>query len=179
MLSSLLPYIRNLLDFFFQNADSETTSAKIHGSEVNEDACELSLGSTEADNADYAKDKNYSRNIEGTGTVEVQQKGKRYYRRKPEIEESVNHLEDTKEACSGTEEGQQLCDFKGKFDCEVEAAKTSRASVKGPRKRSKKVLFEGGMMVFASKKVFFPCSLFLFFFPLVCNFYSQMLLYPR
>ncbi|XP_052881896.1 protein ALWAYS EARLY 3 isoform X3 [Gossypium arboreum] len=125
------------------NADSETTSAKIHGSEVDEDACELSLGSTEADNADYAKDKNYSRNIEGTGTVEVQQKGKRYYRRKPEIEESVNHLEDTKEACSGTEEGQQLCDFKGKFDCEVEDAKTSRASIKGPRKRSKKVLFEG------------------------------------
>ncbi|TYH82554.1 hypothetical protein ES332_D02G069500v1 [Gossypium tomentosum] len=125
------------------NADSVTTSAKIHGSEVDEDACELSLGSTEADNADYAKDKNYSRNIEGTGTVEVQQKGKRYYRRKPEIEESVNHQEDTKEACSGTEEGQQLCDFKGNFDCEVEDAKTSRASIKGPRKRSKKVLFEG------------------------------------
>ncbi|KAE8714429.1 Always early, putative isoform 3 [Hibiscus syriacus] len=55
------------------NADSETTSAK-HGSEVDEDACELSLGSTEADNADYAREKNYSRNIEGTDTVEVQQK---------------------------------------------------------------------------------------------------------
>ncbi|XP_022740959.1 protein ALWAYS EARLY 3-like isoform X2 [Durio zibethinus] len=126
------------------NAETETTSAKIHGSEVDEDACELSLGSTEADNADYARDKNYSRNIEGTGTVEVEQKGKRYYRRKPEVEESVNnHPEDTKEACSGTEEGQKLCDFKGKFDAEVADAKTSRASIKGPRKRSKKVLFGG------------------------------------
>ncbi|KAK8623864.1 hypothetical protein V6N13_065226 [Hibiscus sabdariffa] len=125
------------------NADSETTSAKIHGSEVYEEACELSLGSTEADNADYARDKNHSRIIEGTGTVEVQQKGKRYRRRKAEVEESVNnHLEDTKEACSGTEEGQQLCDFKGKFDAEVADAKTSRALIRGPRKRSKKVLFE-------------------------------------
>ncbi|XP_038991663.1 protein ALWAYS EARLY 3-like isoform X2 [Hibiscus syriacus] len=125
------------------NADSETTSAKIHGSEVDDDACELSLGSTEADNADYDRGKNHSRIIEGTGTVEVQQKGKRYLRRKPEVEGSVNHhLEDTKEACSGTEEGQQLSDFKGKFDGEVADAKTSRASIKGPRKRSKKVLFE-------------------------------------
>ncbi|XWS14047.1 hypothetical protein CRYUN_Cryun36dG0090200 [Craigia yunnanensis] len=126
------------------NAESETTSAKIRGNEVDEDACELSLGSTEADNADYARDKNYSRNIEGTGTVEVQQKGKRYYKRKPEVEESVNnHLEDTKEACSGTEEGQKLCDFKGKFEAEVADTKTSRASIKGARKRSKKVLFGG------------------------------------
>ncbi|GMJ02051.1 ARABIDOPSIS THALIANA ALWAYS EARLY 3, ALWAYS EARLY 3 [Hibiscus trionum] len=122
------------------NADSETTSAKIHGCDVDKEACELSLGSTEADDA---RDKNDSRIIEGTGTVEVQQKGKRYLRRKPEVEESVNdHLEDTKEACSGTEEGQQLCDFKGKFDAEVADSKTSRASIKGPRKRSKKVLFE-------------------------------------
>ncbi|XP_022722421.1 protein ALWAYS EARLY 3-like isoform X3 [Durio zibethinus] len=126
------------------NAESETISAKILGSEVDEDACELSLGSTEADNADYSRAKNYSRNIEGTGTVEVQQKGKRYYRRKPEVEESVNnHLEDTKEACSGTEEGQRLCDLKGKFEAEVADANTSRASTKCLRKRSKKVLFGG------------------------------------
>lgn len=126
------------------NAESETISAKIHGSEMDDDACELSLGSTEADNADYAREKNYLRNIEGTGTVEVQQKGKRYYRRKPEVEESVNnHLEDTKEACSGTEEGQKLCDSRGKFEAEIADAKTSRASIKGPRKRSKKVLFGG------------------------------------
>ncbi|XP_039061241.1 protein ALWAYS EARLY 3-like, partial [Hibiscus syriacus] len=88
------------------NADSETTSAKIHGSEVDEDACELSLGSTEADNADYAREKNYSRNR------------------------------------SGTEEGHQLCEFKGKFNAEVADAKTSRTLIKGSRKRSKKVLFE-------------------------------------
>ncbi|KAK6254539.1 hypothetical protein SCA6_015844 [Theobroma cacao] len=124
------------------NAESETTSAKIHGSEMDEDACELSLGSTEADNADYARGKNYSMNIEGTGTIEVQQKGKRYYRRKPGVEESVNnHLEDTKEACSGTEEDQKLCDFKGKFEAEVADTKPSRGSIKGLRKRSKKVLF--------------------------------------
>ncbi|XVF28360.1 hypothetical protein REPUB_Repub15cG0023000 [Reevesia pubescens] len=126
------------------NAESETTSAKIHGSEVDEDACELSLGSTEADNADYVRERNYSRNIEGTGTAQVQRKGSRYYRRKPELEESVNnHLEDTKEACSGTEGGYKLCDFKGKFEAEVADAKTSRASIKVPKRRSKKVLFGG------------------------------------
>lgn len=155
MLSLLLSYIQKLIDYFFQNAESETISAKIHGSEMDDDACELSLGSTEADNADYAREKNYLRNIEGTGTVEVQQKGKRYYRRKPEVEESVNnHLEDTKEACSGTEEGQKLCDSRGKFEAEIADAKTSRASIKGPRKRSKKVLFGGGMMVFSFKGKF-------------------------
>ncbi|OMO53706.1 hypothetical protein CCACVL1_28433 [Corchorus capsularis] len=124
------------------NADSETISAKVHDSEMDEDDCELSLGSTEADNVDYARNKKYLINKKGTATVEVQQRGKRHYRRKAGVEESVNnHLEDTKEACSGTEEGQKLCDFKGELESDVADTKTSRASLKGPRKRSKKVLF--------------------------------------
>ncbi|XP_059445242.1 protein ALWAYS EARLY 3 isoform X2 [Corylus avellana] len=120
------------------HAEAEMSSAKLRVSEVDEDGCELSLGSTEADNGDYARDKRNSRGREGAGTVEGQQKGKRYNAKKPEVEESINDdLDDIKEACSGTEEGQKPVAVKGKLESEVVA----RSSFKGLRKRSKKVLF--------------------------------------
>ncbi|XP_062175130.1 protein ALWAYS EARLY 3 isoform X2 [Alnus glutinosa] len=120
------------------HAEAEMSYAKLRVSEVDEGACELSLGSTEADNDDYARDKRNSRGREGAGTVEGQQKVKRYNGRKPEVEESINNdLDDIKEACSGTEEGQKPVAVKGKLESEVVA----RSSVKGLRKRSKKVLF--------------------------------------
>lgn len=113
------------------------TSAKLHGNEVDEVGCELSLGSTEADIGDYAREK--------------RRKGKRYHGKKTEVEESMdNHLDDIKEACSGTEEGQKL-GIKGKFEMEVASTKLGRASNKGPRKRSKKVLFGEGMVVISLK----------------------------
>ncbi|KAJ6313541.1 hypothetical protein OIU77_014930 [Salix suchowensis] len=51
-----------------------------------------------------------------------------------------NHLDDVREACSGTEEGQKLEAVKEKFEMEVAYSKPVRSS-KGSRKRSKKVLF--------------------------------------
>ncbi|WCJ23526.1 DIRP Myb-like DNA-binding domain [Euphorbia peplus] len=111
------------------HAESEMTSTKLHGSEMDEDGCELSLGSTEADVGHYARDKNLS-------------KGKRYQGKKLRLEESLdNHLDDIKEACSGTEEGQKLGATKGKLELEVLSTKLARSTNKGLRKRSKKALF--------------------------------------
>ncbi|XP_050216536.1 protein ALWAYS EARLY 3 isoform X2 [Mercurialis annua] len=112
-------------------AESEMTSSKLRSSEMDEGGCELSLGSTEADMEHYARDQFLLK--------------KRCYERKPELEESTdNPLDDIKEACSGTEEGQNLGGNKGKFEMEVVGTKVGRSSNKGPRKRSKKALFGDG-----------------------------------
>ncbi|GLT63803.1 hypothetical protein SLA2020_363380 [Shorea laevis] len=124
------------------HAESQLTSTKLHGSEMDEDGCELSLGSTEADNGDYARVRNYAMDVEAASTVEVQQKGKRYLGRKQEVEESVNkHFEETKEACSGTEEGHKLGNLKEKYEVKAADIKISRAAGRDTRKRSKKMLF--------------------------------------
>ncbi|KAJ0093660.1 hypothetical protein Patl1_25107 [Pistacia atlantica] len=122
--------------------ESEMTSSKLRGSEMDEDGCELSLGSTEADNGYYARDRSHLMDTESAGTFKGQQKGKRSHSKRPKLEESVNNqLDDIKEACSGTEEGQTLGAVKGKFGTEIDE-KISRSTYKGSRKRSKKVLFK-------------------------------------
>ncbi|KAF2310984.1 hypothetical protein GH714_018913 [Hevea brasiliensis] len=114
------------------HAESEMTNTKLRGSEMDEGGCELSLGSTEADLGHYVRNKRFM-------------KGKRYHVRKPEVEENMDdHLDDLKEACSGTEEGQKLSATKGKLEMEVLGTKLPRPSNKGQRKRSKKVLFGEG-----------------------------------
>uniref|UniRef100_F6HDG1 Uncharacterized protein n=1 Tax=Vitis vinifera TaxID=29760 RepID=F6HDG1_VITVI len=65
-------------------------------------------------------------------------------KRSGEVEDSGNnHLDDIKEACSGTEEGQKLSAVRGRLETEVVDAKIVRSSSQGTRKRSKKVLFGG------------------------------------
>lgn len=119
------------------------TSSKLRGSEMDEDGFELSLGSTEADNEYYARERSHLIDTESAGTFEGQ-RGKRSHSKRPKLEESVNNqLDDIKEACSGTEEGQTLGAVKGKFGTEVDE-KISRSTYKGSRKRSKKVLFKRG-----------------------------------
>ncbi|KAK9289020.1 hypothetical protein L1049_017491 [Liquidambar formosana] len=125
-------------------AESEATSSKRRGNEMDEGGFEGSLGSTEADNGDYARDKIYLRDTGSAGRDEVKRKGKKFYGKKPEVEDSgINHLDDIKEACSGTEEGQKLGAVKRKLEPEVADMKITRFSSKGPRKRSKKILFGG------------------------------------
>eukprot|EP00258_Populus_trichocarpa_P047358 XP_024463377.1 protein ALWAYS EARLY 3 isoform X1 [Populus trichocarpa] len=109
------------------HAESEIMSAKLRGSEMEEVGCELSLGSTEADVVDYVKDESFW-------------KGKRYYGRRPPAEDLDDNLDDVREACSGTEEGQKLDAVEELFEMEVADTKLVRSS-KGSRKRSKKVLF--------------------------------------
>ncbi|KAL9410355.1 hypothetical protein AB3S75_044171 [Citrus x aurantiifolia] len=122
---------------------SEMNSSKPHGSEMDEDGRELSLGSTDADNGYYSRDKIYLMDAETADTIEIQQKGNRYHSKKLKQEESVsNHLDDIKEACSGTEEGQDMVVTKGKFAMEIADEKNSTSYSKGSKKRSKKVLFK-------------------------------------
>ncbi|XP_022979673.1 protein ALWAYS EARLY 3-like isoform X1 [Cucurbita maxima] len=114
-------------------SESGMMNTKFRCSEMDEGGCELSLGSTGADNADYDLGKN---------SREIQRKGKRYHGKKPEVEESMyNHLDDIKEACSGTEEGQKSGSLRGKLETADLDVKSVRSSFKGPRKRSKKALF--------------------------------------
>lgn len=148
--------------FDIQRSESDMMSTKFRCSEMDEGGCELSLGSTGADNVDYDL---------GKCTREVQRKGKRYYGKKPEVEESMyNHLDDIKEACSGTEEGQKSGSLRGKLENEDLDVKSVRSSFKGPRKRSKKALFGGKLKDIPELgcRPFF-CVLYFFVLLIICG----------
>lgn len=119
---------------------SELAVVKLRGSELDEGGFEGSLGSAEADNRDYAREGKYLMDTERVCTVEVQKKGKKFYGKQPEVDIGISHVDDVKEACSGTE-GQILGAVRGKHQPEAADAKNARSSSKGPRKRSKKLLF--------------------------------------
>lgn len=118
---------------------------------MDEGGCEISLGSTDADNADYVTEKEYKK--------EFRQKGKRYQGKKPDVEESLsNHFEDVKEACSGTEEGQDVGSLRGKPETDPTDARYSKFSYKSARKKSKKVLFGEGILVAPHHPLFLDSS---------------------
>ncbi|KAH7842107.1 hypothetical protein Vadar_001558 [Vaccinium darrowii] len=119
-----------------RRAELELNGTKL-GSEVDEDGFE---GSMEADNGDFGRERNYLRQIE-VGTAEGR-KGRRLHGRKLEVDDSGNHrLDDIKEACSGTEEGQNIGTVRGKLEFEVTDGKVARSTSKVSRKKSKKALF--------------------------------------
>ncbi|XP_057539236.1 protein ALWAYS EARLY 3 isoform X2 [Amaranthus tricolor] len=123
-------------------SESEMTSAKNIGNEVNDDGCEGSLGSTEGDN-NFSREKRQSGARKGVGTV-AQQKAKRSYGKKVEVEDSEHHYgDDIKEACSGTEGGQKYPSFELKLGPETRDLTCTRSSGQTSKKRSKKVLFGG------------------------------------
>ncbi|XP_058209241.1 protein ALWAYS EARLY 3 isoform X2 [Rhododendron vialii] len=118
-------------------AELELNSAKL-GSEVDEDGFEGSIGSMEADNGDFARERDYLRQSEVAGG----RKGRRLHGRKLEVDDSGNHrLDDIKEACSGTEEGQNIGTARGKLEFEVTDGKVARSTSQVSRKKSKKALF--------------------------------------
>ncbi|XP_057806018.1 protein ALWAYS EARLY 3-like isoform X2 [Salvia miltiorrhiza] len=89
-------------------------------------------GSTEADTGELSR---YKPSVVKEKTKKL--KGKNY-----EIGNNGEHLlDDIKEECSGTEEGQRFGAMKGNFHVEVTDTKISRSSVQSQRKKSKKVLF--------------------------------------
>ncbi|KAM3357901.1 protein ALWAYS EARLY 3 isoform X1 [Capsicum galapagoense] len=110
-------------------------NAKLLSNEVDEQE-----GSMEADTGELMRYKNDFEEAETVGRTT--QKQKRAYGKKLEVDDSgENHFDDIKEACSGTEEGQRLGAARGKLEMEATDEKNARASLQGPRKRSKKVLF--------------------------------------
>ncbi|KAI8002837.1 Protein ALWAYS EARLY 3 [Camellia lanceoleosa] len=121
-------------------AELELTSAKL-GSEMDEDGFEGSLGSMEADNGDFARDRNYLIQTKGVSATEAR-KGRRLHGKKLQVDDSGNNLlDDIKEACSGTEEEQNIGAARGKLEFEVKDGKLALSASQASRKKSKKVLF--------------------------------------
>ena len=101
-------------------------------------------GSMEVDNGDFADDRNYLVETKVVGPSEVR-KQRRLHGKKLEIDDTgYSHLDDIREARSGTEGGQNLGAFSKKLDFEVANRKLARSSSQVSRKKSKKVLFGKG-----------------------------------
>ena len=120
------------------------SSAKL-GSEMDEDGFEGSLESTEADNGNFGRPRNF---VE-VGASEVKKERRLHGKKLEAYESGNNQLDDIKEACSGTEEGQNVGSVRGKLDFEVTDGKAARSYSQVSRKKSKKVLFKKGtLMIF-------------------------------
>ncbi|XP_021727746.1 protein ALWAYS EARLY 3-like isoform X3 [Chenopodium quinoa] len=120
-------------------SESEMTSAKNVGNEMDDFGCEGSLGSTEGDN-NFSREKPQSGGRKGAGRP-AQQKAKKSYGKKVEAEDTEHLGDDIKEACSGTEGGQRFSSFELKLGPEARDATFIRPSGQASKKRSKKVLF--------------------------------------
>ncbi|XP_058758503.1 protein ALWAYS EARLY 3 [Vicia villosa] len=121
----------------------EIVGAKFGNSNMDESSSELSLGSTEGDNVEYSRKLIFRSSRENTGRERNQEKGIKHYRKNLKPEENMTkHLNDLKEASSGTDGGKNQSSFKSNFDIDFPNAKSARSSYKGPRKKSKKLLFE-------------------------------------
>lgn len=97
-------------------------------------------GSMEADTGELARYKSHRTESESPGLAG--QKGRKFESAKVEVDyNSENHLDDIKEECSRTEEGQRMGTMRG--DVEVTDPKISRSPM-DQRKKSKKVLFGRG-----------------------------------
>lgn len=123
-------------------SESEMTSAKNVGNEMDDDGCEGSLGSTEGEN-NFSREKPQSNSRKGVRTF-VQQKAKKSYGKKLEVEDTGHHYgDDIKEACSGTEGGHRFSNAEIKVGPETREVTFTRSSGQASKKRSKKVLFGG------------------------------------
>ncbi|CAH2053117.1 unnamed protein product [Thlaspi arvense] len=113
-------------------ADIDLAISKLRATDMEDARCEPSLGSTEADNSGGRNELTHG---EGSSAVDLQHKGKKYYRRRLGIKE-----DDAKEACSGTDEAQSLSTLDEKFEPEGDG-KRLKFTYKSSRRKSKKSLF--------------------------------------
>lgn len=132
-----LTHLRNCC--WLQHNISEISNAKLLATDTDEEDLE---GSTEADNGELSRYKPHL--IESVRTGAARKKGKKLEGRKSEVDDNdESHLDDIKEECSGTEEGQLLTAMRSKFDVEDNDTKVLRSPIQ--RKKSKKVLFGKGV----------------------------------
>ncbi|CAI9776866.1 unnamed protein product [Fraxinus pennsylvanica] len=112
----------------------EMANAKLLATDMDEEDLE---GSMEADTGELARYKSHRTESESPGIA--RQKGRKFESAKVEVDyNSENHLDDIKEECSRTEEGQRMGTMRG--DIEVTDPKILRSPM-DQRKKSKKVLF--------------------------------------
>ncbi|KAL3812853.1 hypothetical protein ACJIZ3_014121 [Penstemon smallii] len=122
----------------FRHAERKHSVAEANARHLGADMDEEDLeGSTEADTAELSRYKPYK--MESVTAGMGRQKGRKVEKKKFEVDN--NYLDDIKEECSGTGEGQRLSAMIGKFDVEVADANISMSSMQSHRNKSKKVLF--------------------------------------
>lgn len=122
-----------------QQGATEIAQTKLLAADVEEEDLE---GSTEADTGELSRYRPY---MMDSGSIGVErQKDKNVERQKFDDGNNENHLDDIKEECSGTEEGQRLNSIRGKLELDDTDAKTFRHTMQTQRKKSKKVLFGKG-----------------------------------
>ncbi|KAL0414702.1 UNVERIFIED_CONTAM: protein ALWAYS EARLY 3 [Sesamum radiatum] len=120
-----------------KNSVAEMARAKPLAADTDEEDLE---GSTEADTGELSGYKPDM--MESASFLTTRQKGTKVEGKKIEVDNNnESHLDNIKEECSGTEEGQRLGATSGKFDVEVNDTKNSRSFMQSHKKKSKKVLF--------------------------------------
>ncbi|XP_025630070.1 protein ALWAYS EARLY 3 isoform X2 [Arachis hypogaea] len=123
---------------------SEIAGSKFCSSDLDGGSSELSLGSTEGDNGDYSRKTVNWISRENTGKGRNREKRVKHTGNNLEPEENLNmHLDEIKEASSGTDDGKNLNFIKSNFSTDFANAKNpSPSSYKGSKKRSKKLQVE-------------------------------------
>ncbi|KAG8369996.1 hypothetical protein BUALT_Bualt14G0071700 [Buddleja alternifolia] len=117
-----------------KNSLTEMVNAKLLEADIDDEDLE---GSTEADTGELSRYK--PKVMESANVGLVRQKGRKLEGKKFEVDNNnESHMDDIKEECSGTGEGQRSGAM-GKFDVEVTDDKIS--SMQSQRKTSKKALF--------------------------------------
>ncbi|XP_077218287.1 protein ALWAYS EARLY 3-like isoform X2 [Tasmannia lanceolata] len=115
-----------------KQVESELANAKVIGSTIEEDWCEGSIGSREAENGDFSRDTSYPLDAET----------KSFKGKKPRVQAiENNHFDDVREACSGTEEGLTLRAVKDEVQIEDTDGRNECSSPQGLRKRSRQLFF--------------------------------------
>ncbi|XP_047153750.1 protein ALWAYS EARLY 3 [Vigna umbellata] len=123
-----------------KHSKSEKAGAKFCSSELDDGSSELSLGSTEGNNEEYSRKTIHRSGREITGRGRNEEKKIKQYGKNLEPEGSLNkHLNDIKEASSGTDDGKNF--IKSNFTDFVDT-KNARSSYKGSRTKSKKLVLE-------------------------------------
>jgi len=114
---------------------------------LDDGSSELSLGSTEGNNEDYSRKTIHRSGREITGRGRNEEKKIKQYGKNLEPEGNEGnlnkHLNDIKEASSGTDDGKNF--IKSNFNTDFVDAKNARSSYKGSRTKSKKPLLEKGI----------------------------------
>ncbi|KAG5101318.1 hypothetical protein JHK84_046287 [Glycine max] len=129
--------------YYFQHPKSEIAGANFCSSDLDDGSSELSLGSTEGNNEDYSRKTIHRSGRENTGRERNQEKKIKKYGKNFETGENLNkHLNDVKEASSGTDDGKNLSFIKSDFVTDFADAKNARSSYKGSRTKSKKLRLE-------------------------------------
>ena len=134
----------------------------------NDDGCNLSFGRKGSDSGEYGSGKSYSMGRKGAVAVKFQEKGKKQYMKKLEVENTAkDHLGGIKEAFN-TADGRKSSAVK-KIQTEIMDGKSASSLLKGPKKKSRKSLFGGKQMSSSYYFLYlfcppFPSNIFHFFF---------------